>query len=229
MEDVLMEIKNKKHVADAMVYFDELVAEFVALNCDPLLVNRGRCIYMTPRAIQRVKVAYQSEPKPYLEKMCRSDLTVAVMEWMKTRVSYNESQEYPALEIINWFVWQEVGTVHVYLILQEDALYDVVPADINKAVIHWAKCAGRFMDATRYPKLRCYFDTKTEENVYFSSDSAVLNIISDRVTELFGDIQVQQNSIEYKVYNGEQDYGKYNKITLEDHQESILDTVNKTI
>ena len=229
-ENALMEIKNKKHVADAMAYFDKLVSEFIGLESEPIIENRGRDIYMTPRAIQRVEVAYQSEPKPYLEKMCRSSLSIAVMEWMKTRKNYDPKAKNPGTKLINWFVWQEVGTVHFYLILQEDALYDVVPADLNRPVIHWAKCAGRFMDATCYPKLKCYFDIKTEENVYFSSDSAVLNSVNERITLLFGDIQDQQNNIEYKVYNGEQDYGNYNNnVTLEDRQVSIAEIVKKQL
>ena len=223
-----MEIKNKKHLANAMSYFDSLVSDFVTMEDKPIIQNRGRDIYMTPRSIQRVRVAYQSEPRVYLQKMIRSDLTIAVMEWMKTRVTYDSQKKYPALNMINWLAWQEVGTVHFYLIFQEEALYDVVPANLNKAVIHWAKCTGRFMDATCYPKLKCYFDTTTHhEDVADASDSTVLEMLKQG--HVLGDIQEHQSHIEYKVYNGDQDYGKYNGVTLEDHKNEVSEILNQII
>jgi len=223
-----MEIKNKKHLANAMSYFDSVVSDFVTMEDKPIIQNRGRDIYMTPRSIQRVRVAYRLQPLAYLQKMMRSDLSIAVMEWMKTRVTYDSQKKYPALDMINWIAWQEVGTVHFYLIFQEEALYDVVPANLNKAVIHWAKCTGRFMDATRYPKIKCYFDTTTQnEDVADATDSSVLDMLKH--SNVLGDIQDHKSHIEYKVYNGDQDYGKYNQVILECHKDSLIEAVNKLL
>lgn len=131
--------------------------------------------------------------------------------------------------MINWFVWQEVGTVHMYLIFMGDALYDVVPANHNEEVSHWAKCAGRFIDATCYPEIKCYLDIKSEENVYFASDSNVLNSMSGRISALFGDIQKQQDNIKYKSYGGELEYGHYRGVKLIDSQEPLAYLINGKI
>lgn len=223
-----MVIKNKKHLADAMSYFDSLVSDFMVMEDKPVIKNRGRYIYMTPRSTQRVRVAYRLQPLAYLQKMIHSDLTIAMIEWMKTRVTYDETQEHPALDMINWIVWQEVGTVHIYLIFQKEALYDVVPANLNKAVVHWAKCTGRFMDATRYPKIKCYLDTTQKEgDIADATHSSVLEMLKH--SNVLGDIQDHKSNIEYKVYNGEQDYGKYNQVILECHKDSLIEIVNESL
>ncbi len=224
--------KHKKCVSEkvsfSLRYFDSIVREFMNMDDKPILRNCGRNIYMTQRAKDRLKNAFNIKPKAHLEKMIRSDLTVAIMEWMKTRVSYDATKKHPTQNMVNWFVWQEVGTVHIYLIFMGEALYDVVPANHNEEVIHWSKCAGRFIDATCYPDIKCYFDIKTEENVYFASDSAVLNNMSGRISELFGDIQKQQDNIEYKSYGGELEYGHYREVKLIDRQEPLADLIKDT-
>ena len=67
------------------------------------------------------------------------------------------------------------------------------------------------------------------ENVYLASDSAVLNNMSGRISELFGDIQKQQDIIEYKVYGGQLEYGNYREVKLIDRQEPLADLIKDTI
>ena len=210
--EVKMDEKEVKLMNNATRYFGELTNEFLTTE-NYVMTHRGRHIYMSEHTIKKLKYINKT-PVEHFTHIVNCDLTIAILEWFKTRAAYDATLKDPAVNIINWFVWRELGTVNMYLINRKDSFYDIVPNHLRDAVTAWSKKAGCFIDATEYPKIKCHFSQSQEEvgiDYLFTP-----NGLAEKFVSVIGDFYLSKKRecpIEYKTYN-HTEHGTFNSITL---------------
>ena len=143
-----MDEKEVKLMNNATRYFGELTNEFLTTE-NYVMTHRGRHIYMSEHTIKKLKYINKT-PVEHFTHIVNCDLTIAILEWFKTRAAYDATLKDPAVKIINWFVWRELGTVNMYLINRKDSFYDIVPNHLRDAErdLEWFKDCPKFNDQT---------------------------------------------------------------------------------